>query len=368
MNLCRRPAVGSECQKQQSMPRQPVKSEKAWQSCQENFDTKMFSTTQPQQKDIEVVSPPNDGISDLSFSPVADYLAASSWDNFVGFFNFPNHSLIFRRLVFGRSSPQEQLSQKLKSNMAGRLSAVLGPRFKSDGTKVFAGGADKTGRVLDISTGQTATFASHDAPIKCARWVDGVNNMQNIIATGINFETRLFKKYWDLRSPNPAFVLNLPERCYTMDVVFPLMVVGTAEKHILVYHLQNPTVVFKNVASPLKHQTRVLSCFPSASGFAVGSIEGRVGIQNVEDKDSHLNFSFKCHRDDKNVYAVNAISFHPGYSTFSTAGADGTFNFWDKDSKQRLKSFNNIGQPISATAFSRNGQIFAYAGSYDWSK
>ena len=81
-----------------------------------------------------------------------------------------------------------------------------------------------------------------------------------------------------------------------------------------------------------------------------------------------LNFSFKCHRDDKNVYSVNDISFHPQYGTFSTAGSDGCFNFWDKDSKQRLKMTPSIGMPISATAFNHNGTIFAYAGSYDWSK
>jgi hypothetical protein len=37
------------------------------------------------------------------------------------------------------------------------------------------------------------------------------------------------------------------------------------------------------------------------------------------------NFAFKCHRDTdhgrNNIYAVNAISFHPVYGTFSTAGS-----------------------------------------------
>jgi mRNA export factor len=104
------------------------------------------------------------------------------------------------------------------------------------------------------------------------------------------------------------------------------------------------------------------------------------------------NFSFKCHRDGANVFAINDISFHPTYGTFSTAGSDGTFNFWyhfnyyfrlarlvicgtnficdcrDKDSKQRLKSFPSVGSPISCTTFNRTGAIFAYAVSYDWSK
>jgi mRNA export factor len=112
--------------------------------------------------------------------------------------------------------------------------------------------------------------------------------------------------------------------------------------------------------SPLKWQTRVVACFPDAKGFAVGSVEGRLGVQCVcwfirgtnahhldrfiEDKDAGLNYSFKCHREDQNgsknqqaVYAVNAISFHQKYGTFSTAGADGIINFWDKDAKVRLK-------------------------------
>lgn len=41
------------------------------------------------------------------------------------------------------------------------------------------------------------------------------------------------------------------------------------------------------------------------------------------------------------MYAVNDISFHP-YGTFSTAGSDGTINFWDKESKTRLKSASRL--------------------------
>ena len=36
--------------------------------------------------------------------------------------------------------------------------------------------------------------------------------------------------------------------------------------------------------SPLKWQTRVVACFPSANGFAVGSVEGRVAIQYIDEK------------------------------------------------------------------------------------
>ena len=70
----------------------------------------------------------------------------------------------------------------------------------------------------------------------------------------------------------------------------------------------------------------------------------------------------------QDIYAVNHITFHPTYGTFATTGSDGTFNFWDKDSRQRLKAFGKASLPIPVGAFNRDGTIFAYATSYDWSK
>jgi mRNA export factor len=74
-------------------------------------------------------------------------------------------------------------------------------------------------------------------------------------------------------------------------------------------------------------------------------INSQLRNRHVDDKMATSNFSFKCHRKEAGaaargsslVYAVNDISFHP-FGTFSTAGADGTINLWDKDSKTRLKS------------------------------
>jgi len=182
-------------------------------------------------------------------------------------------------------------------------------------------------------------------------------------------------KYWDLRQQTPAATLACQDRVYTMDVRDKLLVIGTAERWCNVVNLDNPGTIYKSLQSPLKWQTRVVSCFADASGFAIGSIEGRCAIQYVEEKDQTNNFSFKCHRqtppntrDTQQVYSVNAISFHPVHGTFSTAGSDGTFHFWDKDAKHRLKGFPEVGQTISATAFNRTGSIFAYAASYDWSK
>ncbi len=238
---------------------------------------------------------------------------------------------------------------------------------------MFGAGADKSARMLDLGSGaqQATQVAAHDQPIRC---IDSIMfGGSPMLITG-SWDKMV--KYWDLRQQTPVASIECKDRVYSMDVRGnELLVVGTAERWIHVIDLKNPTTFYKTMQSPLKWQTRVLSTFSDGSGFAVGSIEGRCAIQYIDEKDQSNNFSFKCHRqpnttdrNTSNVFSVNAISFHPQHGTFSTAGSDGTFHFWDKDAKHRLKGYPEVGGTISATDFSRNGNIFAYAVSYDWSK
>ena len=87
-----------------------------------------------------------------------------------------------------------------------------------------------------------------------------------------------------------------------MDAVYPLLVVGTANRGLEVFNLTNPNKAFKasqacltsiafvvhtplqSYTSPLKWQTRVVTCFHSADGFAIGSVEGRVAMEYVDEK------------------------------------------------------------------------------------
>jgi len=182
-------------------------------------------------------------------------------------------------------------------------------------------------------------------------------------------------RFWNCQQPTPVATLQLPERVYSMDVKYPLLVVGCAERHLLVYNLQqiqqNPNP-YKSGQTALKMQTRCVSCFPDRTGYAVGSIEGRCSIAYVED--TSKNFAFKCHRSTgavngfQDIFAVNDITFHPVHGTLSTVGSDGRFSFWDKDARTKLKTSEACEQPITKSAFNKDGQIFAYAVSYDWSK
>ncbi|KAG9086908.1 hypothetical protein FRC06_002819 [Ceratobasidium sp. 370] len=309
------------------------------------------TTTSTDAPDVDLVNPPADSISCLSFNPVADYLAVGSWNNEVRIYEVNAQGQSQGKAMFAHEGP------------------VLSVCWNKEGNKVFSGGMDKAGRMYDLQTGQSTQVAAHDDAIKSIRWVDAQGG---ILATGSWDKTI---KYWDTRQSTPVAKVDLPERCYTMDVVYPLLVVGMAERQIQLYNLTNPTTVFRTIASPLKWQTRVVSCFRTGTGFGMGSIEGRVAIQYVDEKGSANNFSFRCHRKEQgpskantHIFAVNDMSFHPVHGTFSTAGADGVVSFWDGDSKTWLKSFNAAAGPISCTAFNKTGSLFAYAVSYDWSK
>ncbi|KAE9378020.1 WD40 repeat-like protein [Stipitochalara longipes BDJ] len=316
--------------------------------------TSQANTLGDLSKDVALQTPPEDSISDLAFSPQSDHLAVASWDKKVRIYQITQNGGSEGKAFFEHDAP------------------VLSCHWSPDGTKVVGAGADKQAKVIDLGANQnTATqVAAHDQPIRCVRYFELPQSNAPMIVTGSWDKT---VKYWDLRQNQPVASVQCQERVYTLDVKKNLLVIGTADRYINVINLNEPAKFYKTIQSPLKWQTRVVSCFPDASGFAVGSIEGRCAIQYVEEKDAASNFSFKCHRDPPqnnmtNVYSVNAISFHPQHGTFSTAGSDGTFHFWDGVAKHRLKGYPTTGGTISATAFDRSGQIFAYAVSYDWSK
>ncbi|KAM3399757.1 hypothetical protein ACQJBY_004910 [Aegilops geniculata] len=273
--------------------------------------TSLASNLNP-NKSFEVLPNPGDSLSSLSFSPKSNLLVATSWDNQVRCWEIGN----------GNSQPKASISHD---------QPVLCSAWKDDGTTVFSGGCDKQVKMWPLlSGGQAQTVAMHDAPVKEVAWI----SQMNLLVSG-SWDKTL--RYWDTRQPNPAHVQQLPDRFYALAVNYPLMIVGTADRNIVIFNLQNPQTEFKRIQSPLKYQTRCVAAFPDQQGFLVGSIEGRVGVHHIDDSQQSKNFTFKCHREGNDIFSVNSLNFHPVHHTFATAGSDGAFNFWDKDSKQRLK-------------------------------
>lgn len=111
--------------------------------------------------------------------------------------------------------------------------------------------------MFDLLTGQSVQVAQHSAPIKAVKWIDAPQG--GILVTGSWDKTvkvcgePLFNKtdqtyvpqYWDIRSSAPVATVQLPGRCYTLDVQYPLMVVGTSERHVQLFNLNNPGTALK---------------------------------------------------------------------------------------------------------------------------
>lgn len=297
-------------------------------------------------KDVDVAGPPTDCISSLHWSPMADHIAGSSWDNMVRIWEVNEMGQSRGMLSFSHDAP------------------VLTCRWTKDGTKVASAGADKIVKLHDLNHNQSQQVASHDAPIKSIRFYED----RNMLVTGSWDKTI---RFWDLRTPNPTFNMSVGERVYSMDVAKNWLVVATSEKKVSVMNMENINQGFKQIDTQLKYQYRTVNCLPSGAAFAAGATEGRVAFQTMTGLFSKDVFTFKCHRDDStpaNAFPVNDISYHPIHGTMATCGGDGSFHFWDREARMKLKSFSKAGNgvPITCCQFSTRGNLFAYSISYDW--
>ena len=299
--------------------------------------------------DVVVPSSPDSTVSSLHFGSggSSSLLLSTSWS---------------RDALIWDVSPSGQAQPKAKVSAAAPL--LCSTFCSADPSRVFLGGCDREVRLWTLATSQLSTVGQHSGPVKELFFSADLN----CVVSGSWDKTI---KYWDVRTPSgqAQATVAVSDRVFCMDSKGPVLVVGTADKKLSVFDLRKPSVPFRPpFESPLKFQSRCVSVFPNHEGFAVGSIEGRVGIQHMLEKDKEKNFAFKCHREDANVYSVNCIHFHQQFGTFATCGSDGTYVFWDKDSKQRLKLFHKMNNSITAATFNSAGNIFAYAVGYDWSK
>ncbi|GJZ59324.1 polyprotein [Tanacetum coccineum] len=60
-----------------------------------------------------------------------------------------------------------------------------------------------------------------------------------VVQCEIAVEFRDIEGYWDLRQQTPVHTQQIPNRCYALSVKHPLMVVGTADRNLIAFNLQN---------------------------------------------------------------------------------------------------------------------------------
>ena len=102
--------------------------------------------------DMEVAVPPDmDGISSIGWSPVANHLVASSWNNSV---------YVWDVLSNGQTQPKAQNKDHQQP--------VLCTSWSHDGTQVYTGGCDKTARLWNLATNQSTQVCTIAAATRCA--------------------------------------------------------------------------------------------------------------------------------------------------------------------------------------------------------
>lgn len=321
-------------------------------------------------KIMEVVQ--ND-ISALAWCPVKDFLATASWGG--------------ECKIWDVKGPIQNIQYQLYPKILKTTSPILSMCWAPD--RVFVGNVD--GTIQMHAVGAPTEFENLGDATNCVRCLK-YSNQKSIVISG-GYDKKI--KFWDWKSKQKVFEIDLPERVYGMDISPDenMLVVGLAGKMIRIYDLRNPQTNMIQHESTLSHQIRCISCFgDQGGGWATGTIEGRMRINYFHEyltpqttgntKEKKASFSFKCHRDQSSkndpnpkIYTINDISFHPKLPWFASAGSDGTIMFWDKNEKQKLKTLgsSNIpnwgGLPCTACAFSKvDGNFFAFSTGYDWSR
>ena len=215
-------------------------------------------------------------------------------------------------------------------------------------------------------------MGSHNAAVKCIEWLPS----RGLVASA-GWDSTL--RLWDPRtasSSGAAAQLNLPGKAFSMSASSGKLIVATSGRRIEIYDLRtlgdaNATPE-QSRESPLKFQTRCVRCFPNGEGFAISSVEGRVGMEyfDLSEESQARKYAFKCHRGVEGgkdvVYPVNALAFNAPYGTFATGGCDGVISFWDGIHKKRLHQITGYPTSIAALAFNSTASVLAVAASYTY--
>ena len=277
--------------------------------------------------------------------------------------------------------------------------------------KIYTAGCNKTVKLWDLTTNQTVDIGQHTETIKGLHPCLVGPSSQPCLVTGCWGKQLI---YWDPRQAKPALSsVALPERVFSMDVRDNNMVVATAPPNpstassLHIFDIRgNPQAPVRSVQSQLKYQTRCVRIFADNQTYAYATIEGRCRVSCLREADDNgiqvndlgqgpggkgraLAFAFRCHRiAEKLIFPVNAIDVHPNPDptmnpVFATAGSDGMVTLWNRFHRVKVKDLFStqyaaiegpertpwpLRLPIVDAKFSPDGNTFAYAASYDWSR
>ena len=286
---------------------------------------------QPLPEPTSLPSPPNDGITSLQYLPSnslsSSLLASTSWDGALR--------------IHDTSAKNHVVTQTMDSGpllcMAIGSTASTNSSSSSDGDDddesgglppIYTGGSDGCIKQFDIASSTVTTIGKHSPDAKKDELINGKVKV-GISCLGTINEGLVCSAGWDklfhvwnvVNSNNnnkPVATIELPGKAFSMDVTLDgtMVVIATSGRKNVFIEI-NPTAkddavvdkenttnnntnneeedsgstsngngiakVVLTRESSLKYQTRCIKFFPDNKGIAMGSIEGRVAIEYLDD-------------------------------------------------------------------------------------
>ncbi|XP_016996523.2 protein Rae1 [Drosophila takahashii] len=303
-----------------------------------------------QQKDYELPDPPIDSISALEFVPRSsswNALCAGSWDKSVSVWEVQTDKVV----------------PKAKKSLDG---IPLDAAWNDSGSKIYV--ADTNGAVIqwDLESNQLAKVGAHEQGARTCHWLGSY-----LITTSWDKTMR----FWDPRTPIELAKRDLPDRSFAADVLHPMAVVACADQSVMVLNLNTGPLDQTQMICPGQRSSQVRSVAIcqgkelGASSWFLAKSDGIVYEQSLM-KSSRV---IRCHRKEAldgflDTHAVHEVKVNRVTNQMATVGSDGVFCFWDSQMSNMLMQSQAHDQPITKCSISGDGQLFAYALGYDWSK
>ena len=235
---------------------------------------------------------------------------------------------------------------------------------------------------INLETGKKTVLSSHEQGVKSV-----VFSTQHHMLISASWDSTLHIHLMaGGKIAHAPATISLPSKPFSLSLTSTKLVVAMANRALFLYDLASLKMLSSQAApsdesrnenileiepwqqreSSLKFMTRAVACMPNNDGYAISSIEGRVGVElfDPSPEAQAKKYAFKCHRQTENdvdvVYPVNALAFHPvRQMTFASGGGDGFVILWDGAHKRRIRQYQGYPSSVSSLAWSSDGKALA---------
>jgi mRNA export factor len=221
---------------------------------------------------------------------------------------------------------------------------------------------------------ESMSLGAHTAPVRSLHWN---RDAGALLSTSWDKTARAF----DPRVQGKAvWTADLGERAHAADCLGWTLAAAAADRVVRVFDLRKGPAPATWLASELKSQITSLLIAPAQRALYYAGIEGRVRVEYLEaplaaagaaswgPAGGAASFTFRCHHHGYDSFGVNALAVSAAHDALATVGSDGAWSFWNVDAHRRLRASERLALPLTAGAFNRHGDLWAFAAGYDWSR